>query len=155
LRYPGDVEPDASRADGAVHRYLTVRAGDDVCAIPIDCVRRVVSGLEVYAVPGSSGALLGLAEYNGEPLIVVDLASVVGGVGAPAPAGADAVVVRIHRADGDEIVALAVYEALDLVDLTADEMIEESRGVVVGRAPLGATLVQILDLDRWAPELEG
>ena len=69
----------------AAERFLLVQAGDRLCALPLARVRRVVRALPVCPLPGSAPELLGLAEFGGEPLPVLDLATL---VGAPPPAGA-------------------------------------------------------------------
>lgn len=134
---------------------MTVRAGGEVCAIPIARVRRIVSDLGVYPLPGSTGALGGLAEYNGEPLVVLSLAELLGSAGASSLPGGDFIVVWISRGDGEELVVLAVDEALGIVDLSPEDVVEEARGVVVGRVAIGDLVAQVMDLDRWALELEG
>ena len=63
----------ASRAGS----FLLLRAGDDVCALPLSAVRRVVRALSVHPLPGAANELLGLAEFGGEPLAILDLARLV------------------------------------------------------------------------------
>ncbi len=129
--------------------------GHEICAIPIARVRRIISGLSVYPLPGATGPLRGLAEYNGEPLVVLDLADVVGSPGGSALSVGDFIIVWMCREDGEELVVLAVDEALDIVDLSPEDVVEETRGVVVGRVAVGDSVAQVMDLDRWAVELDG
>ena len=54
-------------------RYLLVRSGGRSYGVAADQVRHVVRGLLCHPVPGSRPHLLGLAQYGGEPLAVLDL----------------------------------------------------------------------------------
>lgn len=54
-------------------RYLLVRSGGRSYGVATDRVRHVVRGLSCHPVPGSQPHLLGLAQYGGEPLAVLDL----------------------------------------------------------------------------------
>lgn len=59
------------RPDG--ERYLLVRAGVTRYAIPTWAVRRVVQMPDLYRVPGAQPRFLGVGQYGGEPLAVVDV----------------------------------------------------------------------------------
>ena len=56
--------------------------GATTAAMPALAVRRVVRALELHPLPGAGEGLLGLFEFGGEPLAVLDLARLLGG---PAP----------------------------------------------------------------------
>ncbi len=96
--------------------FLVVRIGEAHAALPAAAVRRVVRGTRVQPLPGAGEGLLGLAEFAGEPLAVLDLATV---SGLAAPSGAAAVtVVAWLGADGErELVGLAVDEALEVCEI--------------------------------------
>ena len=139
-------------ASAAGERFLTARAGDDICAIPLTSVQQVVREMTVYPLPGTGVELRGLSEYEGEPLVVLDLASVVGATLVPGAEKPVVVVVRLVLEDHEELVGLAVAEAIDIVALDSDQLVEESDGAVVGRAAVDGALLRVLDLNRWALE---
>ena len=64
-------EGSGSRSEG--EQYLLVRAGATRYAVPTWAIRRVVQMPDLYRVPGAQPWLLGLGQYGGEPLAVVDL----------------------------------------------------------------------------------
>lgn len=101
--------PSVAAASRARHT-VTVRAGGELLAMPLDRVRRVVRGVRIHPLPGASQAVLGLARYGGEPLVVVDLGTVRTGV-APASRDRRTVVIADVGEDPRETVGLAVDEA--------------------------------------------
>ncbi|MFZ5788997.1 MAG: chemotaxis protein CheW, partial [Acidobacteriota bacterium] len=97
--------------DAETARCLMVRAGDHVCAVPLARVRRVMRALPIFPLPGASPELLGLAEFGGEPLPILDLARLIA-----APPGATAqfpvtLVVVAGPASDREVVGLAADAA--------------------------------------------
>jgi chemotaxis signal transduction protein len=128
-------------------RFLLVRAGDALCALPLHQVRRVVRALTVHALPGSSAELLGLAEFAGEPLPVLELATLAGGAAPAAGAARVTVVARLGRGDAAETVGLHAEEALEIVELAPPS--GATRGVVAGEALAGERRVAMLDLAAW------
>ena len=54
-------------------RYLLVRSGGRSYGVSTRHVRHVVRGLPYHPVPGGQPHLLGLAQYGGEPLAVLDI----------------------------------------------------------------------------------
>ena len=129
----------------AQERCLLVQAGDQVCALPLGRVRRVIRALTVNPLPGAAAELLGLAEFGGEPLPVLDLALLVG-----APAGAAAalpvtIVVTAGPAGSSELAGLAADAALDVaeVPLVAPA---GGRRLLVGEVLVAGRPVCVLDL---------
>lgn len=108
----------ASEADEAV-RCLLVRAGDRLCALPLSRVRRVVRALAVTPLPGSAPELLGLAEFGGEPLPILDLARLVGAEPDPAAVVPVTVVVLAGRDGEAELAGLAADDAADITEVPA------------------------------------
>lgn len=53
--------------------HLVVRLGPQRVALPAAAIERVVRGLNILPLPGAAAATVGLAEFAGEPLAVVDL----------------------------------------------------------------------------------
>ncbi len=129
-------------------RHLLVRSGETLCALPLGQVRRVVKAVAVHALPGASAELLGLAEFAGEPLPVLDLGRLVGAVGEPSSGAAVTVVARIGRADPPEIVGLQADEALEILDLAAGATAPR-RGLVVGEILNAGRRITMLDLEAW------
>jgi len=133
-----------------MNRFLLVRAGDALCALPLHQVRRVVRALVVHALPGASAELLGLAEFAGEPLPVLELARLIGSGGDTAGASSVTVVARLGRAEPAEIVGLQADEALEIVELPAATVTAGSlRGVMAGEALALGRRVSVLDLAAW------
>lgn len=130
-------------------RFLLVRAGDALCALPLHQVRRVVRAVTVHALPGARADFLGLAEFAGEPLPVLDLARLAGGAGAAAGGARITVVARLGRHEPEEVVGLHADEALEIVELGATTGAPGGRGVFVGEALAGERRVAVLDLAAW------
>ena len=129
----------------AVGRCLLVQAGDQVCALPLGRVRRVVRALALSPLPGAAAELLGLAEFGGEPLPVLDLALLVG-----APAGAVAalpvtVVVSAGPEGSSELAGLAADAALDVVEVPLAAAAGGKR-FLVGEVLVAGRPVCVLDL---------
>jgi chemotaxis signal transduction protein len=100
-----------SQRERGDRRFLLVRAGGVRYALPAAAVRHVVRGLACHPVPGSQPKLLGLAQFAGEPLAVLDLHALAEGGAAQS---AQWVTVILGRGDGESLSALglAVDEAL-------------------------------------------
>lgn len=132
-------------------RYLLLRAGDTLCAVPLGQVRRVVRALIVHPLPGAAPEFLGLAEFLGEPLPVLDLAALVGSVAASATSAAVTVVARIGNTEPAEVAGLNADEALEIVSLAppAAGGGMGRRGIVAGEALAGERRVTVLDLAAW------
>ncbi|MGE5234325.1 MAG: chemotaxis protein CheW [Acidobacteriota bacterium] len=136
--------PAAARATVA---HLLVSAGGVVCGVPLDAVRRVVRALAVQPLPGSSRELLGLAEFAGEPLPVLDLAALVaGGTSAPGGPSPVTVVVWAGPQDDRELVGLAVEAALEVRPLEIAAVVPSASGLVRGEVGLEEAVVRVLDL---------
>jgi chemotaxis signal transduction protein len=139
-----------SRGPGS---YLLLRAGDYVCALPLGAVRRVVRALTVHPLPGASGELLGLAEFGGEPLAVLDLARLVRAAPGANPACPVTVVVWIGPPESREAVGLAADAALEVVEIPAAAIAGGAGsaggdiGLVAGEAPVGEQVVRVLSLE--------
>lgn len=104
-----------------------MRAGETVAALPAAAVRRVVQTPTLYPLPGAGEGLLGLVEFAGEPLAVLDLARLLGAVAEEAAPRRITVVTLVpapvavsSTAAGTaerELLGLAVDEALEVIDL--------------------------------------
>ncbi len=60
-------------------RWLVVRAGGSCYGLPASIVRHVIRDVTCHPVPGSLPRFVGLAQFAGEPLAVVDLYAVAEG----------------------------------------------------------------------------
>jgi chemotaxis signal transduction protein len=126
-----------------MERCLLVRAGDRLCALPLSRVRRVVRALAVTPLPGAAPELLGLAEFGGEPLPVLDLARLVGALPDPAAALPVTVVVLAGRDGETELAGLAADAAADIVEVPAAA---GDRGAPTRAALAGDRPVTVVDL---------
>jgi chemotaxis signal transduction protein len=121
--------------------HLIVRVGETTAALPAGGVRRVVQALRLHPLAGAGASVLGLAEFAGEPLAVLDLAHL---LGLSRPAG-DAppvtVVAWLGGADEREQVGLAVDEALEVVELDA-------AAAAAGELLVRGRPVRLVDLER-------
>lgn len=129
-----------------IGRYLLVAAGERVCAVPLERVRRIVSALKVHPLPAGDAALLGLAEIDGEPLPVFDLAALV--QAPPAAAAEHPVTIIAWAGSGNEkeAVGLTVDRALGLAEHAGAKSGGGDGGFVRGEVAMNGTLVQLLDL---------
>lgn len=136
-------EPSSGQPAG----HLLVRVGEQICALPVGAVRRVVRALTVHPLPGARAELAGLAEFAGEPLPVLDLGRLIGAPIGPHPLFPVTVVVWSRTEEGREAIGLAADEALEVVDLSASSWLPAS-GFLAGEALLGEQVVRVLDPDR-------
>lgn len=101
-------------------QFLMVRTGGRRCALPLGMVRRVLRGLQVHPVPAGDRRLMGLAQFGGEPLAVVDLAAIVGEVGSGHGAGLTVVLGRRRSDSGASLLGLSVDEVEEVATLAAE-----------------------------------
>ncbi|MGV8040300.1 MAG: chemotaxis protein CheW [Thermoanaerobaculaceae bacterium] len=128
-------------------RCLLVRAGEYLCALPLNQVRRVVATLTTHPLPGAAPELLGLAEFAGEPLPVLELTRL---VNAPAGAASPRPVTVVAWAGPPaerELVGLAADEALAIVELPVGALAGTRLGLVSGEALVDGVPVRVLNLE--------
>lgn len=113
-------------------RYLLVRSGGLSCALPASDVVRVVRRLRCHAVPGSRSHLVGLAQYGGDPLPVLDLQALVE-QGTSSARHQSTVILGRGRRRGRSVLGLAVDEVLRVVALP-ERAVEDSESGLVGEA---------------------
>jgi len=127
------------------------RAGDHWCALPLTQVRRVMTALKLHPLPGASEQVAGLAEVDGEPLVVLSLERL---IHAPAgPASEYPVTLLVRTREPGEVVGLAAAEAGDIVRLDEATIIGPGRGLIRGEARIRDNLIQVLDLAKLGEEL--
>lgn len=129
-----------------LRRYLMVRAGEDLCVLPLERVRRVVRDLQVVPLPGASAELKGLAEFGGEPLAVLDLTRVVGAARGANPQYPVTVVAVAGPRDHPELVGLSVDAALEVVEVEADAVVAGGEGIVRGDVAIADQPVRVISL---------
>lgn len=128
-------------------RALTVRAGDRWCALPLPRVRRVVRSLKLHPLPGADEEIAGLAEIDGEPLVILSLERLI--EAPPGPAGELPVALIVEAGGGprSEVVGLLADEAGDIVGIPTAAIAGPPRGLVRGEARLERGVVKVLDLE--------
>lgn len=135
-------------SDKARIKTLLTRAGDSWCALPLARVRRVIRALKLYPLPGAGEVVAGLAEVDGEPLVILSLERLL-----DAPAGASAefpvtLLVESGAPGSAEVVGLAADEAGDIVVLDSAQIVGPPRGIVQGETQTDHGPVRFLDLSR-------
>jgi chemotaxis signal transduction protein len=120
--------------------YLLVRLGDSLAALPASSVRRVVRGARLHPLPGAGPGLIGLAEFAGEPLAVLDLAQLLGeeprGLRPPVT-----VVTWLGSGAERELVGLGVDDAIEVTEL-------DPAAVAAGQALVGGRPAVVVDTER-------
>lgn len=91
----------------------------------------MVRGLPCHPIPGAQMHLLGLAQYGGEPLPVLDLHALVEGAPSGSRHRSTVVLGRARRRDRS-VLGLAVDEVLRVTELPDLPQFESSSGFVVG-----------------------
>ena len=136
------VSPDSSEVSHG-ERFLLVRSGSSRFALPIASVTRVVRSVRTFPVPGSGPQLVGLLQLAGEPMPVLDLGIVVDGPGAGGGEHEIAVIVSVGR--DQEVVGLAVNDAVTVLSIPAEAMSRSDGGFVTGEAVIDSTVIRVLD----------
>lgn len=126
-----------------------VRCGEQRILVPAEAVVRIMGSVALTPIPGAAPEVLGLAQAEGEPLAVLDLGRIMGEVpkaGSMAP-----VVVEARSGFGDEVLGLAVDEAVRLLEVGSEPISEAPPGLPAAGAVVvdGAGAV-ILALERLA-----
>lgn len=124
--------------------YLLVRIGERVAALPALAVRRVVRGARLHPLPGAGPGLVGLAEFAGEPLAVLDLAQLLGEERRSSRPPVT-VVTWLGSGSERELVGLGVDDAIEVIELDASAL-------ALGQALVGGRPVVVVDLDRLGVE---
>ena len=124
--------------------YLIVRLGERIAALPAAAVRRVVRGARLHPLPGAGPGLVGLAEFAGEPLAILDLAQL---LGLEERSSRPAVTVVTWLGSGDEraLVGLGVDDAIEVAELDASAL-------ALGQALVGGRPVVVVDTESLGVE---
>jgi chemotaxis signal transduction protein len=149
------VSQEVARGQGD-RRFLLVRSGGIYCALPANQVRRIVRGLTCHSVPGGKPHLLGLAQYGGEPLAVLDILALVSG-SAPRANNRATVIIGRERRGARTVLGLAVDEALRVATMAEFSDVEPGdHGLLEGTATCDHSAVKLLNTsvlfaDEWLP----
>ncbi len=133
-------------------KVLTARAGDHWCALPLTQVRRVMNALKLSTLPGASREVEGLAEVDGEPLVVLSLERLIDAPAGPTSEHPVTLLVECRPGNSDEVVGLAAEETGEIVRLDEAAVVGPARGLIRGEAHVEDRLVQVLDLTRLGAE---
>jgi chemotaxis signal transduction protein len=139
-------------ASQGVIRCVLLQAGDYLCALPLNQIRRVVRAVNIHPLPGAAPELLGLTESSGEPLPVLDLARLIGAPPGAHPAFPVTVIAWAGPPQSREVVGLACDAALHIVEVATDGVTPSGVGVVSGETTVGDTPVRVLNLERLGSE---
>ncbi len=120
--------------------YLLVRLGERLAALPALAVRRVVRGARLHPLPGAGPGLVGLAEFAGEPLAILDLAQLLGDERENSRPPVTVVTWLGSGADR-ELVGLGVDDAIEVVEL-------DPAALALGQALVGGRPVVVVDTER-------
>jgi len=126
-------------------RFLLVRTGQARYALPLAAVRRVLRSLQIFPVPAAQPQLVGLAQWRGEPMPILDLAALVRETEPPPAADPTVVVVRVGPTEDRELVGLVVTEVESVVKATPSLGEARSRGLVRGEIPVDDSRVPVVD----------
>ncbi len=124
--------------------YLLVRVGERVAALPALAVRRVVRGARLHPLPGAGPGLVGLAEFAGEPLAVLDLAQLLGEERRNSRPPVT-VVTWLGSGSDRELVGLGVDDAIEVIEL-------DPAALALGQALVGGRPVVVVDVERLGVE---
>ena len=123
---------------------MIVRSGTALYALPASDVVRVVRRLICYPVPGAQLHLLGLAQYGGEPLPVLDLHVLVEGGPSGSRQRATVILGRGRRRDRS-VLGLAVDEVLRVAELPEFSPLEEGSRVTVGSVAFDEVVATVVN----------
>jgi chemotaxis signal transduction protein len=137
-------QTDLLKAD--LLKAVMARAGDSWCALPLTKVRRVIRSLKLYPLPGSGEEIAGLAEVDGEPIVVLSLERVIGAPPGPSAEFPATLLVEVGDGGVQEVLGLAVDEAGDIVDLKETLIVGPAQGLVRGETHVDKIPVRVIDL---------
>ena len=123
--------------------FLLIRSGRLTCAIPASEVVRIVRGLTCHPVPVSDAHFLGLAQYGGDPLPVLDLHTLVEGQ-ASGRRHHSTVILGRRRSRSHLLVGLAIDEALRVVSIGTEPSTDQGDSLVGAVVEMEGEAVKVL-----------
>ena len=145
------MDPEVPVAEGD-RAFLLVRSGGACYALPAAQVRHVVRGLACYPVPGGRPHLLGLAQFAGEPLAILDLHAIAEGA-APQAHHRTTVILGRGARESWTAVGFAVTEALRVQSLAGATPVDQSSGLVTESVELEGELIRVVDTEVFFEEV--
>jgi len=112
--------------------------------VPTNQVRHVIRGLACYPVPGSSPHLLGLAQFAGEPLAVLDLHAMAENV-EPQSHHRTTIILGRGSRDSWAAVGIAASEALRVQSLPRFDSSEATGGLVAATVEVEGEAIKVVD----------
>lgn len=106
----------------------------------------MVRGLACYPVPGGQSHLLGLAQFAGEPLAILDLHAIAEGV-APQAHHRTTVILGRGAHESWTTVGFAVTEALRVQSLAGATPVDQSSGLVTESVEFEGELIRVVDTE--------
>ena len=107
--------------------------------------------MRCHAVPGSQANLLGLAQYGGDPLPVLDLHALVVGAASGSRHHSTVILGRGRRYDRSAL-GLAVDSVLRVVDLPGLVFADADTGLVAATVKIEGEPVKVLNTERLLAE---
>ena len=126
---------------------MVVVAGEYRCALPLNQVRRVTRALSPHPLPGGSPELLGLAEFEGEPIAILDLRRLVNAAPAATPSHPVTVLAWAGAPNAREAVGLAAHAAESIVELAMTDVVGGRSGLVWGEVAIAGQPLRVLNLE--------
>jgi chemotaxis signal transduction protein len=137
------MDQEVTRDEGH-ERFLLVRTGSLSCALPATDVVRVVRQLRTHPVPGSRAYLVGLAQYGGDPMPVLDLLALIERRASNARHHATVILGR-ERTRGHSVLGLAVDEVVRVVNLPKRDAGMSNSDLVGETVELEGEMVKVLN----------
>lgn len=127
--------------------HVTFRVGGEAYAVPVEQVLQVAELGELASVPGGPPTVLGVRNFGGQVLPVVDLAAVLG-IERMRPTRR-----LVIAEDQGRRAGLAIDDVTDVADL-ASPVQESDSEYLLGTTPAGNELVRLIDLGRVLSAVE-
>ena len=141
-------------SDSRFNQWLLCRAGERLCALPLETVVEVMRLLPIEPLAGAPPFVLGLCIHRGEPVPVVDAGLL---FGEHAALSDRLVAIRA----GSRVIGLAFTAVIGLRSIGAaaaadlPPLLREAAGEVISEiATLDAELLHVLDTARLASSIE-
>jgi purine-binding chemotaxis protein CheW len=149
----GELSPGEERSP--VEALLVFRVRDYRFAVHVQTVEKVVSSLEISALPGAPDAVAGVFNFHGTVIPVLDLNLRIDGQAAKPSLDAQLLIVRTPARQ----LAILADEVLDIVAIPADKIVSRKAlvpgvGLVSGVAAAPDGLIFIQDADSFLMQAE-